>query len=247
MEYLKSRKYAILFIVVSIGFALLYKGWKYYLRNTVGLDPVRDYFAYELFNTYFRVMNSFIGMGFCWFGFANRKCLFGVGERRIAGIFLVYLLLFFLLKALFCGFPSFSWSRFSIELFFNLFTGISEEFLFRGMLLIGLVYFLGFWKAAVLAAAFFSLFHIDINPDPIYLLSLFTIALVYSLGFASGGSLLILSGIHFLWDQVVYGLIWPQSGGAPLDCALILLDLSILVLIHKTTLNRLAREPSPYK
>lgn len=231
---LKSRKHAWIVLLVSIAALLSYKLWKAYLRDGLSLDPTDNYLEYETYSTAFRALNSILAVAFSFWAFSKRSRLTGIGNRMVFIILLIYVATYPLLRLLFYSSDTPSLNQFLTELPFNIFTGISEEFLFRGMMLAGLWYLSKFWIAAILSSLFFSFWHLDVTNVPLDLINLFFASMVYCLGFQAGVSLFVLSIIHFAWDQIHFGFPWISNGSNLYMYTLILLQISFIVVIFKS-------------
>jgi membrane protease YdiL (CAAX protease family) len=239
----KSKRHAQILVGAGILLIIAFKFWKFYLRSYMGLDPSADYLLYETLSTIFRALNSIFGIALCVWGYAQFKTYSKGINRSAQLIFFVYPIAYFLIRYIFnnlIGAPNFS-----AELVFNVFTGISEEFLFRGMILAGLWQLIGFWPGAILSSTIFSAWHFDVGGDAFNYLSLFFASLVYSFGFASGVGLITLSMVHFIGDQIFYGLQWGSATSIAEKCVVILLDVAIIILLKRA--NRLRTAPVDLK
>jgi membrane protease YdiL (CAAX protease family) len=121
--------------------------------------------------------------------------------------------------------------QFSWELPINLFTGISEEFVFRGMIFIGLWKFLGRWKALLISSFYFAIWHYDVTQDLLGLTAIFFAGCFFSLAFSSGASLLTLSIFHFVYDQIHFGLIWTRNESIAYDVSITLAHCLLAILV----------------
>jgi len=193
---------------MGVFFTLAYKGFKFYLRESIGLDPSEDYQLYEGLSTGFRFLNSCVGVGFCIWYFRTPRKLFAVDWNKLGLMAALFPLTFFILKLRFFGLPVFELRRFFLEIPINLFTGISEEFVFRGMILFGLMHYMGKWKAIIFSSLYFMLWHYDVVQLPLPLFAIFLASVFFCVVFVKGASLLTLSIVHFLYDQIHYGLGW---------------------------------------
>ncbi len=231
---LKSRKHAWIILLVSIVALLAYKLWKAYLRDGLSLDPTDNYLQYETFSTSFRILNSIIGVAISYWAFSGRSRLTGIGNRKVFILLLIYVAASPLIRSFFFNSGTASLNQFLTELPFNIFTGISEEFLFRGMMLAGLWYLSNFWIASIFSSLFFSLWHLDVTNVPLDLINLFLASLVYCLGFQAGVSLFGLSIIHFTWDQIHYGFPWIWNVSNMYIYTFISLQIFFIIVIFKS-------------
>jgi len=229
----KSKRHAQILVGAGILLIIAFKFWKFYLRSYMGLDPSADYLLYETLSAIFRALNSIFGIALCAWGYAQFKTHIKCINRSTQLIFFVYPIAYFLIRCIFndlVGAPNFS-----VEIVFNVFTGISEEFLFRGLIFAGLWQLIGFWPGVILSSVIFSAWHFDVGGGVFNYLSLFFASLVYSFGFTSGVGLITLSMVHFLWDQIFYGLQWVGPASLTEKCVVILLDVIIIILLKKNT------------
>lgn len=206
-----SKNQARLSIVLSLGILILYKVFKWYLRSGVGLDPYRDYLTFETYNTCFRAFGAIVCILFCYFVYKKREALYELINKKIISFLSFYIFLFILAKILFHEYKGINLKSFHIELYFNIFTGLFEEFAFRGMLFSGLCYFLDFKKSAIISSIIFSLWHYDVYNYIYPFIALFTTSLLFSFLFHYRASLLLLSFFHFLQDQIHFGVSWKTT------------------------------------
>ena len=95
--------------------------------------------------------------------------------------------------------------------FFYIAVGFWEEFAFRGLIFTALCRILSFKPALITSSIYFSLWHFDVYTNSIAFIEAFLISSVFTTFYYLGVSLLSLSIIHFLWDQVHFGFFWHNS------------------------------------
>lgn len=225
----------ILFIIWT---ALTLWGIKFIVgTQTIALDKlVSSYLIYTtLLAALLVVSYSFISGNAKIIGFTSNYTL----KAKIY-IFPVSIIMLGLIVTLYSGLNVFS-AGVGLALINTLFVGISEEVMFRGILLSSLTQRLSFWKSAIIMSLAFGLIHV-LN---VFVTGELTQALLQA-GMATLTGLLFLGIrvrinsivpaiiIHWLWDFMVFvnspGLIAESQANSPLQITLhILLIISPLV------------------
>ena len=224
----KSKPHALFALFFGCVFAIAYKMWKHYLLTSLKLDPETNYYNFQFLCTVFRVATTLLSCSIAIFLFRKFRALWTRSNSEMLLVLSLYPIAFFIFKNLALTLDETPLRHFGYELFFNFFAGTSEELIFRALILTALWNFLSFWQAAILSSALFSAFHYDVVSGYWDYLFLFSWSLVFSVAFAGRVGLLALCMIHFLWDQIHFGLIWSGQGGPVIATALILLDLLFL-------------------
>lgn len=153
---LKSSQHATAIGVAGGALALAYKFYKFTLTPRLHITP-NDYYLWEQHCTYFRIFGSIVGLALLFWAYARPHHQLKMGHRPLffINIFLLVPFYFFFRQQYFKA--SLSSSAFIPELFFNSFTGVFEELVFRGCLFASMAYFRGVGRAAVVSSLFFSL------------------------------------------------------------------------------------------
>ncbi|MCX6118680.1 MAG: CPBP family intramembrane metalloprotease [Proteobacteria bacterium] len=229
----KSTRHACVGLVCAIGIALLYKLNNFSISSLLNFDFGSQYLNYEFDRTLLRFLNSLLAVGVFFIVTRDSKRSLWSSNKQILWILVLYMLIFGMLKIVFLGVPEFlSTMDFMFELYFNFFTGISEEFIFRGLLFGGLCWFFSPLKSIFFSSALFSLFHLRPSANISDYIFWFVAGLSLCAFFARGGGLVILCVFHFLWDQLHYGLRWPDANGFSYITALILLDVLFFLWVY---------------
>jgi membrane protease YdiL (CAAX protease family) len=233
----KSKKHALWSFILCIIIILTYKYYKFFIRQNF-LPKGQSYIVAETYYTFFRVFSSILGIAICSWAYKTVRPMFKREYKSYWLFFFFYLGSYFLLKFFGHDFATYSIKTFSWEVFFNLFTGISEEYLFRGLLLGGIAYFIGTFKAAILSSFIFTIWHIDVTQDPLKLTSIFFFSLMFSQGYRAGYSLFGLAIIHFVIDQIHFGFKWTNEFEY-FSYSVILLNIITIITIEKTKIRPL--------
>lgn len=204
----KSKKHAIIAVILGVFITLAYKLWKSYLRNSMGLDPQTDYYSYEMMNTVLRYLGAVLSFVFCYKLYSCRSLIYQNLNQKAQILPVAYLFGYILLQIIILEKPTSSWGKFNFELFVNFAVGFWEEFAFRGIIFAGLCSLISFNKAIVLSSLYFSLWHIDVYSSPGAFAMLFFAGVVFASLFSLGTSLVTVSLIHFLWDQFHFAVTW---------------------------------------
>lgn len=209
-ELFESNKKANLAIFISVFMALAYKGWKWYLRNKMGLDPSLDYLTYEVYSTGFRYFGAFVCLVSAYFLHVSKDNLL-----KGQGMFFYLPLILFpigylVIKSQILDF-SFSSIRFLQELPINLAVGFWEEGAFRALLFAGLCRHMKVSFALIVSGVLFSAWHFDVYSNLWAFVEIFLISSCYTLIYVLGASVLQLSLLHFVWDQIHFGLVWGHG------------------------------------
>ena len=225
---LNSKKHALVLLFGSLFLAIIYKFWKFFVAQNLA-SPEAEYTLYEIYNTFFRVLNSGLAFALCVWAYKSFKStLFSISKKQ-AAVLTAYVSSYFLMRYYFFDLE-FRPNIFLVELFINSFAGISEELLFRAGITVSLLSYMRVDKAALAASAIFSLWHFDVSTDPLYFANWFLAGLVYSYAFLSGIGLLPLMIVHFIWNQITYGFIW--AGYATNDYMLLLSFIGLVFLLY---------------
>lgn len=206
----ESNKKANLAIFISIFMAVAYKIWKWYLRNKMGLDPSQDYLTYEIFSTGFRYLGAFVCLLSAYFLHVSKDNLLKGQGKFIYVPLILFPMGYLLIKNQMLGF-SFSSVRFLQELPINLAVGFWEEGAFRALLFAGFCRYMRVPWALILSGVLFSAWHFDVYSNIIAFVEIFLISSCITLIYVLGASVLQLSIMHFVWDQIHFGLIWGQG------------------------------------
>lgn len=230
-ELFKSKKHAVWSIVLSLVILLVYKYYKYALKNHFfTFDD--DYLVRETFHTFYRIFSSVTGVLICAWVYKSVRPMIQKEKRSFWFFFFSYLTAYALVYSSTHSFAFSSLTSFSWEAFFNIFTGLSEEYQFRGLLLGGIAYFVKPIWSIFISSLIFSLWHIDVYQEPVALLSIFFFSLVFSQGYRLGFSLFGIAMIHFLVDQFHFGFSW-SDGHAYHNYFMIFLNLITVIVLEK--------------
>ena len=192
------------------------------------MNPIEGYLSFQLYCSFFRALSICLGSVVLSLVYrVNTDSFLGI-KSKVGILFLPYLIFYFAIHLLSFTPSLLKLEYFLYEIFFNIFVGFFEEIIFRGLIFLGLYRWLGFWRASLITSFLFALWHLDVISDKLDYIYLFTFSIVFCLAMAKGVSLLILSIVHFLIDQIHYGLIWKGEGG--LSWYMILISFHILSL-----------------
>lgn len=226
----ETNKKANLAICISLFMALAYKGWKWYLRNKLGLSPTQDYLTYEIFSTGFRYFGAFVCLFSAYILHARKDNLLKEQGKFIYIPLILFPLGCFALKSQIQE-VSFSAIMFLQELPINLAVGFWEEGAFRALLFAGMCRYMKVPWALIISGILFSAWHLDVYSNPWAFIEIFLISGSFTLFYVLGASILQLSLIHFIWDQIHFGLIW--EGGVQSN-AIHLYEFVFLILLSFT-------------
>lgn len=196
-----------------LGFGLIvviiYKIWKHLVLGfSANHLEFSGYYFEQIYFNVFRISASILGVVLIKKNYKDFKACWTIGNKKIfiCNIFFIIPLYFISRYAMFDF--SFKLINFSLELFFNFFTGTFEEIFFRGIILVGISQYLKPGKSILLTSVIFALWHYDVVFHPVYFLSIFIWSMFAGICFLNGASLLSLIIFHFLWDQVYFGFGW---------------------------------------
>jgi membrane protease YdiL (CAAX protease family) len=209
-EVIKSKKHAVIGIIICLVTILIYKYFKYYMRNFY-LSQEESYLIKETAYTLFRAFSSIIGVMTCWWSYKSVKFMVKKDKLPVWTFYTIFLVIYFILKILCYKFDFHSITTFAYEGFFNIFTGISEEYLFRGLLMAGLAYLMNVHLAIFLSSFIFTIWHIDVVQSYYSLIDIMAFSYVFSYAYRKGHSLFSLSIFHFLIDQIHFGFSWKMG------------------------------------
>lgn len=206
-----SRKRAFTLVVSGILLALVYKGWKAWFRQHWQIDPQADYLVYQSLATVFRAVNAGLGAVLFFKLVPFPGYFFSTLNRKTCWLLLAYLVTYSLIRLAFYDLTLFKPDNFFFELVFNSMTGISEEIVFRGLIFFGLLRLVSGPLAVGGSSLLFSLWHYDVYTGIADFVFLFFAGVVDALAFSSGVGLLFLALMHFIWDQITFGLVWENG------------------------------------
>ena len=230
---MSSRSKSIFAIVISLFAIVAYKLWKYFLREEWLLDPKLDYVEYEAWSTMFRGINTVVGVAGAWWVLYGPRVQFRLTWGRASWVVLGYTISYVAIKAI-SSVGSFHLQGFLYEVPVNLLTGLSEEFLFRGLLLVGVARVAGVRVGFIVSAIVFTLFHFDSHATVVGFTHVALAGILYALAFWRGASLLMLSLLHFLWDQIHFGLRWESTHPAVNDLLVLAVTTAAIILVLKS-------------
>ena len=233
-----SRKQAVITIFLAIAATATYKAWKYFLRNSLGLGIVDDYLLYEHLSTAFRILLTaftiFLFIRVC----KNRSQVFFKTTPRIAKILWLHLATMLIIRLYTSDIGANPFPKFFQETYMNFFVGLWEEFMFRGLLLIGITRLTNSTVGIVVSSILFSAMHYDTYPGAMKYFFLFTFGMLYSMAFLTGASLLFLAMLHFLWDLIIFGVDWGNYMNSGHLLLILFLDLVFFGLLTKEKIVR---------
>ncbi len=209
-DLFESNKKANLAIFISVFIALAYKGWKWYLRNKMGFDPSQDYFTYEIYSTGFRYFGAFVCLASAYFLHASKDNLLKGQGKFIYVPLILFPIGYLVIQSQILGF-SFSNLRFLQELPINLAVGFWEEGAFRALLFAGFCRYMKVPWALIVSGVLFSAWHFDVYSNLWAFVEIFLISSCFTLIYVLGASVLQLSLMHFVWDQIHFGLVWGHG------------------------------------
>lgn len=203
----------IILLVLGLGLAISYKLFKVYINQLVANDPsitgLIKYQTQQSGYTLFRALASIAGIIIVVKTYKNPREQFKFKQSKWPEFLGAMLVIYFLIKTIFYSGPIRIDSFYYLEAVFNFFTGFSEEFVFRGIIMISLIKLLKKdILAIIISASVFSIWHWDVFNGFWHFIDLGIMGLFFGYAFYAGCSLLNLSLFHFLWDQVYFGFVW---------------------------------------
>ncbi len=241
LDILESKKQAKIAIVISLLVLVIYKIWKFSLRE-FGLHPLFDYYTYEFLSSVYRTLGAFFcgGLAYKLYKKPTRRVLY---KNNYNLSFAKYLPFAFLIISILIITKDISILSldFLFEVLINIPVGFFEELSFRALLFVGLCAYVKKGHAIIISSFIFSLWHFDVGPQTFTnYFFLFMVGVTFSLFYLVGTSLLHLSLFHSIYDMIVIGLTSDLSIGELFNLHLLwIISPVVLVSIMKFYKKRL--------